>query len=372
VRFFHFHAEDGTMSLTILDRTWSGATAWMIPRGVTVEVAGAVIGSFLDVVATSTGKATHYNTEAEIRLAELAAHAAMLRLDRRLYAALLLVPGVTDRSMQLGVRNLLATRVGSDDDWLPQGMDRSILRRLVATLPPQRVLRLFASLGVQSELPRVNNARTRKLVLRTLLASGKLELWAVKYRSKLARALTHAVGKRTAGILRSILGKAPEDRTPRETAILRKEIGRFVPESQRLHQVYECVGFVLGARPPARELAMLRRFDAAKTDLAAGEGSQHLPPQHAVVGGPRAEQEHDVCRSTNGRAEERNGDRRRGRDRSDSLRCNQALHLCIRDGDDRRDRGRARPQGEPVRSVGAVQARPRHRVGGCIAVDARR
>lgn len=261
------------MTMTVLARAWSGSTAWMIPCGVTVEAAGAVIGSFLDVISTSTGKATHYNTEAEIRLAELAAHAAMSKLDRRLYAALLLVPGVSDRSMQLGVRNLLGTSPEGESDWLPEGMELSILRRLVATLPPQRVLKLFATLATRAEgVRRVNNARTRKLVLRTLLDAPKLDLWVVKYRRKIARALTHALGQRTAGILRSILAKTPEQRSPAEAAILRRTIGRYVPQPRRLDTVYECVGFALGARPPAAEVELLRRFHAAKKDLAAGHG----------------------------------------------------------------------------------------------------
>lgn len=259
------------MTITVSNRSWSGANAWMIPRGVTVQTAGVVIGSFLDVASTSTGKATHYNTETDIRLAEIAAHAAMLRLDRRLYAALLLVPGITDRSKQLGIRNLLAAPAEGESDWLPEGMESSILRRLVASLPPQRTLGIFTTFATRSPT-RVNNARARKLVLRTLLDAPKLALWAVKYRHKLARALTHALGRRTASIVRSILGKAPQDVSPREMAILRREIGRYVPEPRRLEQVYACVGFALGASRREWEVDLLRRFHAAKKDLAAGRG----------------------------------------------------------------------------------------------------
>jgi hypothetical protein len=246
-----------------------GSTAWMIPRGVSVQSAGAVIGSFLDIASTSTGKATHYDTVEQIQRVELAAHAAMLRLDRCLYAALLLVPGVNDRAMQLGIRNLLGTTAERESDWLPAGIELAIVRRLVATLPPQRMLKVFATFATKAEgVARVNNARARKLVLRTLLDAPKLDLWAVKYRSKVARVLTHALGRRTAGIVRSILSKT--DRSPKEAAILRRTIGRYVPELRKLETVYACVGFALGARPPAWEVELLRRFEAAKKDLSAG------------------------------------------------------------------------------------------------------
>ena len=47
---------------------------------------------------------------------------------------------------------------------------------------------------------RVNNARTRRLILSTLLRADNLEFWSVKYRRKLATALIHAWGRRTASI----------------------------------------------------------------------------------------------------------------------------------------------------------------------------
>lgn len=251
------------------------AAVWAPPAGVEPARAGALVRSFLDTAATSYGKATHYNTAAEVRAAERASHDALLAMDRELYALLLTLPGMTDRAHQLGVRNLLATTRSGQEHLLSTDGEREIAYRLAAALPPQRMLQLFAGLRGRDEhlgQGRVNNARARKLVLRTVLRARKLDLWAVKYRDKLRAALTHALGERKAGILRSILSKPADGRNAKEIKILREEIGRFGDGQRRLGWLYECVGFVLGAKPEGYGVEIFGKFQAAKRDLAAGTG----------------------------------------------------------------------------------------------------
>jgi hypothetical protein len=77
------------------------------------EVRGAVL-AFLDVAATATGKETYYNTRAEQQAAADAAHDAVLRVNRGLYAALLALPGVTDHNIQQGVLRLLDNPAATD------------------------------------------------------------------------------------------------------------------------------------------------------------------------------------------------------------------------------------------------------------------
>ena len=198
-------------------------------------------GAFLDAAATATARATFYNTESEQRQTLDAVHQQLLAIDRGIYAAALLLPGVTDHMRQLGMSKLLS--VTSDGPaLLTEDQESAILRRLCAGLPPQRLLKVFGQLRAS----RVNNARTRKLILRTILRSGRLELWAVKYRRKLSAALQHAWGKRTASIVRSILAKPAAIRTPKERAILERQVGRFVEQPGCRGSVEECVGFALG------------------------------------------------------------------------------------------------------------------------------
>ena len=140
-----------------------------------------------------------------------------------------------------------------------------VLRRICADLPPQRMLNVFGELRAA----RVNNARTRKLILGVLLGERRLEFWAVKYRRKLAAALQHAWGKRTAGILRSILAKPKEARDEKEQRILNREIGRFQGDGASRSNVEECVSFILGNRDDLT-LPRLQAYEAAKLDLTQG------------------------------------------------------------------------------------------------------
>lgn len=250
-------------------------SGWPLPSLVSAAEAGKIVVSFLDAAATSLGRATHYNSREEQQKAELLAHDALLWLDRDLYAVLLALQGVTDRARQVGVKNLLATQAGARSV-LDDAAERRLIARLVDSLPPQRVLKLFEGLRVGSPedgIRKANNARTRKLILRTILGSARLPLWSVKYRSKMARALTHAWGVRKTSIVRAILGKGDAARGAKERAILAKEIDRHAPLARE--EVYACVAFVLGHRG-AENVPLLAAYEAAKADLAAGA---KLPPE---------------------------------------------------------------------------------------------
>ncbi|MFT3767377.1 MAG: hypothetical protein QM820_17980 [Minicystis sp.] len=264
---------------TVMSNIAPRATApsgWSLPGLVSPAEAGKIVLSFLDAAATSLGRATHYNNREEQQKAELLAHDALLWLDRDLYAVLLALQGVTDRARQVGIKNLLATPRDDKGALLDDAAERRLIARLADSLPPQRVLKLFDGLRVGSPedgIRKANNARTRKLILRTILGSNKLELWSVKYRSKLSRALTHAWGVRMTSIVRAILGKEDAVRTAKERAILRKAIDRNA--SLNRDHVYACVAFVLGHRGSAG-VPLLAAYEAAKADIMAGA---KLPPE---------------------------------------------------------------------------------------------
>lgn len=267
------------MSLQILDNAQlprAAAPVWSLPEGVTPAKAGAVVASFLDAAATSFGRSTHYNTREEQQKAELAAHEALLSLDRDLYALFLRVPGVTDRARQVGIKNLLGAPRNGRRGLVDEAGERTLLAELVRELPAARVFKLFDALRVGSAeqgIRKANNARTRKLVLRTVLASDRLPLWSVKYRARMRAALTHAWGQRTAGALRSILAREDGLWTAKERSIVREHIDRFA--SPDVAKVRACVGFVLG-NDTRTAVPLIEAFRAAKSDLSAGA---KLPPE---------------------------------------------------------------------------------------------
>lgn len=247
----------------VMVTTLRAPLAWVPNSDVTALAAAAL--RFLDTASTAFGRATAYNDRQEAQDAELAVHDALLSADRRLYALLLTLPGVTDRARQVGVKNLLGVRGDVDLE-----TERAVLAELVAELPPQRVFKLFVALRAGDEkagIHRANNARTRKLILRVILGSPKLELWAVKYRTKMAESLTHAWGVRTTSILRAILTRASSEWTSKELTIVRKAIDRFAHDVEKARA---CVAFVLRA-PVRPTLRLLAAYESAKTDLALGK-----------------------------------------------------------------------------------------------------
>ena len=203
------------------------------------ELLPLAFGSFLDSVATATGRGTFYNSREEQAVAVEAAHRDLFDIDRDVYTAALLLSGVTDYSRQIGVRRLLQTNRG--DGILPAEFEAAAIRHLVRELPTQRMLKLFGML----RRDRVNNARTRRLILGEILGADGLEFWAVKYREKLRVALTHAWGRSAASILRSVLAKSPDARTEKESQIVRRNVTRFVRDDV-VCRIEQCVRFVLG------------------------------------------------------------------------------------------------------------------------------
>lgn len=227
------------------------------------ELLPLAFGEFLDTAATATSRATFYNTRAEQNAAIEAVHRELFELDRGVYTAALMLPGLTDFSRQIGIVRLLETAL-SPEGWLSTEQETDVLHELLRKLPPQRMLKLF----VQLRNDRVNNSRTRRLILSTLLDVDKLEFWSVKYRRKLETALTHAWGRRTASILRSVLAKPGADRTEKERQIVQRQLGRFISDID-VDRVEQCVRFILGDEQKL-SLRRLTAYHDAKQDLSRG------------------------------------------------------------------------------------------------------
>lgn len=226
------------------------------------ELLPLAIGEFLDTAATATARGTFYNTRAEQEAAVQSVHRELFALDRGIYTAALLLPGLTDYSRQVGAVQLLRTTQA--DGLLSPEQEGIAVRGLLRMLPPQRMLKMFGMLRAE----RINNARTRRLILSTLLGADSLEFWAVKYWRKLATALTHAWGRRTASIVRAVLAKPTEQRTEKERQIVKRHLHRYVNVTGS-NRIEECVRFVLGDED-GLTLRRLAAYRDAKRDLATG------------------------------------------------------------------------------------------------------
>ena len=227
------------------------------------ELMPLAFGEFLDTAATATARATFYNTRAEQEAAIESVHRELFEMDRGVYTAALMLPGLTDFSRQIGAIRLLQAAQPSDG-WLTSEQEGNVMRGLLRALPPQRMLKMFGMLRTR----RVNNARTRRLILSTLLGADNLDFWAVKYRRKLATALIHAWGRRTASIMRAVLAKPADDRTDKERRIVQRHLHRFAAGDVR-DRVEQCVRFILGDED-GLTLRRLAAYRDAKCDFARG------------------------------------------------------------------------------------------------------
>lgn len=221
--------------------------------------------SFIDVANTATDRATFYNTKGEQRKAVADLHKSLYSIDRGVYGACLLLDGVTDYTRIVGIENLLEGKENREVSTISLETESNMIVYLLSTLPVQRMLKVFLDLKEK----RVNNARTRKIILMSILNSPSLPYWSVKYRSKIASVLEHAWGKRTTSIIRSILSKKVSDWDAKEQTIMVKNVSKYVV-SGRSEDVYECLAFILRSDREEYTLETLKSFQDAKSDLSKG------------------------------------------------------------------------------------------------------
>lgn len=227
------------------------------------ELLPLAFGAFMDTAATATSRATFYNTRAEQEAAIALVHRELFEMERGVYTAALMLPGLTDFSRQTGIVRLLSTPQ-SFEGWMSAKQEGAAICKLSQMLPTQRMLKMFGTLRKE----RINNARTRRLILSSILNADKLEFWAVKYRRKLETALVHTWGRRIASIMRTVIAKRTDERTEKERQIIQRHLGRFV-DQDNIARVEQCVRFILGDEN-GLSLRRLVAYRDAKRDLASG------------------------------------------------------------------------------------------------------
>jgi len=220
---------------------------------------------FVDVANTSTDRATAYNTKEEQRKSAIAIHNNLFNVNRGLYGVSLLFEGITDFTKMVGVEKLLSDVSDRDESTINLETETKIIIYLLNHLPVQRVLNLF----LQLKADRINNSRTRRIILSYIINAGNIERWSIKYRKKIKTVLEHAWGKRLKSIIASILTKKEERWNPKENTIIINNIIKY-NYTNPSGKVYECLGFILG-NEDGITLSYLKSFIDARTDIKKGK-----------------------------------------------------------------------------------------------------
>ena len=232
---------------------------------------------FLDLSTTSYGRATYYNREEDQLAAEKTVHEDLLRLSRGVYCCLLSLRGVTDRAIQVGVRNLLSTSiVEHENTFLTPRKEASFLLGLVRRLSVPRMIKLFESFNGKSGnlgSKSINNSRMRKLVLRSLWGFNNLPNLSVKYKAKLKKIYRHVWGESHYGRLSSIVSKVfkSDELSDKEKSIL-DDVFSFVSlKGNTKEDVIDHLGFVMGYRKSGGfDNDWYEMYEDAKRDITLG------------------------------------------------------------------------------------------------------
>jgi len=158
-------------------------------------------------------------------------------------------------------------------DWYDNGLsDKAVLTALnnLGENGLPYVLRLFITL----KNAKINNERSRKIMLGFIWGQPNLEFYAMKYRNKIAEALRHAYGKKMTSVLVSIAGKAATVGefvvgSEKEMKILNEYILRYYNGEPM--KAFKLLLFIFkkdaGVTYGATEFPLLSEYQKAKTDI---------------------------------------------------------------------------------------------------------
>ena len=167
----------------------------------------------LTIASGSKSSATYYHGKDEQMKALQTQIRSMYKLSKELPLIIASQKGATGRFVSEVLLNEFkntlrggACNIVNPIDWYDNGLsDKAVLCALnnlgESGLP--YVLRLFVDLKNE----KVNNERTRKIVLGFIWGQDNLEFYALKYRNKIAEILKHAYGVKKTSILLSIAQK---------------------------------------------------------------------------------------------------------------------------------------------------------------------
>lgn len=151
-----------------------------------------------------TPKASYYNTKKEVVTEANRLHEAVLADDRALYTYLLYFGNSTYFSKGLIVEKLLANSLHKEEnaaffeaDAEMLAIEDALIQHALFGENITHALKLLLSLKAK----RINNSRTRRVILSFLFQRGNLDRIAIKYKQKVKELLIHALG---AGVVHGI------------------------------------------------------------------------------------------------------------------------------------------------------------------------
>jgi len=188
-----------------------------------------LLSYFLDTTATGTDRSTFYNTKLQQEQTVADIHKSVLNFDRDLYALMVAFGSLNEYNRLLLTRNLLfntgyvvgqggsklfsryseskgsAIRHGLTDrekDWI-EVENEIILSKVWNNVSIPRLFKEIAKWRVE----KLNNTRSKRLILRFLLGHKNFAEWALRYRPNLRRVLSHAWGDARTIRLRKIIAE---------------------------------------------------------------------------------------------------------------------------------------------------------------------
>ena len=236
-----------------------------------IEKLGNSTLNLINLIGVDTSRDTHYGKKEDMELARKKFHNDVFSIDRGIYAAVFCMPGVIEFARQGAIKALLSNpRYNGTQSVINTSTENLIISKLLRELQPNKVLNTF----VEMVDNKVNNSRTRRNMLTYIFTSPSLELWAVKYKPKILKVLTHCWNLRYKNIVKAILststGKLSHRRlTGKEMSYLNQDFLRFKNPKLDETGMMECVAFILGIKGPYKT-RMLKAYEDSKKDIKAG------------------------------------------------------------------------------------------------------
>jgi hypothetical protein len=243
----------------------------------------------LTVASGSKSSATYYHSKDEQLKAIQVQIKNLYKLSKELPLIIASQKGATGKFVSEVLLNEFkqtlkggACNIVNPIDWYDNGLsDKAVLTVLnnlgESGLP--YVLRLF----VEMKDAKVNNERSRKIMLGFIWGQSNLEFYAMKYRNKIAQVLRHVYGKKMTSVLLSIAGKVASHGlfvvgNEKELRIVNEYIMRYfngdmVKASKLLLFIFKKDA---GVTYNATEFPLLSEYQKAKTDIV---GIKNVPEE---------------------------------------------------------------------------------------------
>lgn len=236
----------------------------------------------LTVASGAKGSATYYHKSDEQLKSIQAQIKSLYKLSKELPLIVAVQKGATGQFVSEVLFNEFkstlkggACNIVNPIDWYDNGLSEKAVLSALNNLGENGlpyVLRLFVAL----KNAKINNERSRKIMLGFIWGQPNLEFYAMKYRNKIADALRHAYGKKMTSVLLSIAGKAVNVGefvvgSEKEMKILNEYILRYYNGDSM--KAFKMLLFIFkrdaGVAYSANEFPLLSEYQKAKTDITS-------------------------------------------------------------------------------------------------------